>query len=132
MAAKKQVFPKKLGEAVDRLYALREERLVLERQAEELKSQETALKDHLIATFGKSGLEGAAGAVARCSVTQAATASVVDWEALRAWVKKTGAWELLQKRVNDVAYRERLEAGEAVPGVETFMATRVSCTRIKR
>jgi len=45
---------------------------------------------------------------------------VDDWDAFYAFVRKQDAFELLQKRITSTAWRERVDAGQEVPGVGTF------------
>lgn len=127
---KKLAIPKTLGACIDLLYTTREKRLALESEAADVKSNETKIKDHLIATFGKSEMEGARGKVASVSIGSRLVPAVKDWDEVYKYVKKKGAWDLLQKRMSDVAFRERLEAGEEIPGVESFNAVTVSCTKL--
>lgn len=53
---------------------------------------------------------------------------VDDWAALYAHVKKTGAFELLQRRVSTEAWRERLDAGAPVPGTTGFQRVAIKFT----
>jgi hypothetical protein len=55
---------------------------------------------------------------------------VADWDKLYAFVKKTGSFDLLQRRLTDSAIQERWEAGKSVPGVETFNAVSVSINKV--
>jgi hypothetical protein len=43
---------------------------------------------------------------------------VGDWGALYAYIKTTGAWELLHKRISQTAIRERWQEGTDVPGIK--------------
>ena len=88
-------FPSKLGACVDKAYTLRAERLEIEKQAEELKKQEAALKDHIIATFSKADIDGAKGKVASASVTRSVKGNVKDWPAVYAYIEKNDAWDLM-------------------------------------
>ena len=123
-------FPTKLGACVDMAYTLRAERLEIEKQAEEVKAKETALKDHIIATFSKADIDGAKGKVASASVTRSVKASVKDWPTVQKWIEDHDAWDLMERRLNNKAYRDRLEAGESIPGVEPFDVITLSLTKI--
>ena len=46
-------------------------------------------------------------------------------------ISRTKAWHLLQRRVSDPAYRELLELGKKVPGVEPFNKRTLSVTTTK-
>ena len=121
--------PKTLGACVDVLYRMREERLAVEKTVDALKNEETAMRDYIINTFSKSDIEGAKGKVASCSVIRKTVAQVEDWDKLYNYIEKNKAWDLLQRRVSDTAFRERLEAEETVPGVNPFVVVSLSLTK---
>jgi hypothetical protein len=122
-------FPKTLGQCIDKLYTLRQERKEIERKAEAVKEKESALERHIIESFSKTDLDGARGTVAVAGLSQATVPTVKDWDALYKYVKKHNAFDLLQKRVSATAYRERLDVKEVVPGVEPFITTKLSLTK---
>jgi hypothetical protein len=43
--------------------------------------------------------------------------NVKNWDEVWAFIQKTGSFDLLQKRLNDKAAKERFENDDAVPGV---------------
>ncbi len=122
-------FPKTLGACIDRAYTVRRERLAVEEKAKKLKAQETALKDHVIKTFPKGDLEGATGRIASASIGRTVVAHVLDWNKFMQWVGRTRAYDMVKRSVNDAAYRSRLDAEEAVPGVEPFHVTKLHVTK---
>lgn len=123
-------FPKSLGGCADRLYSIRQLRLGKQKEVEALEEEERALREHIINTLPKSEASGVAGKVARVSVVTKKVPQVQDWDKLYAHVKKTGAFELLQRRVADGAVKERWDQGKEVPGVITFNATTVSINKL--
>lgn len=54
--------------------------------------------------------------------------NVCDWDVFYAFVKKHNAFELLQRRVTATAWRERVEAGKPVPGIESFNRVHLKLT----
>ena len=132
MATKKGVvkIPKSLGEAVDLFYTLRQQRLEVEKRADEIKEQETALSEYLSTTFGKDKLNGASGKVGTVRVKQVQVPRVKDWDKFWGYVFKTRDTALLQKRCNDAAFRELWAAGKKVPGVDKFEFDKVSVTKL--
>lgn len=127
---KKYKFPKALGACADKLYQLREARLAKQKEAEAIEAEEKALKEHLINTLPKSEANGVAGKVARVTVVTKPVPQVKDWEKFYAHVKKTGQFELMQRRLSDTAIKERWEAGKSVPGVESFNVVTVSINKV--
>src|SRR5262245_360287 len=118
-------FPKTLGACVDLLYTLQQERLELQRQAEEIGKRESVLKEHLIQTIPKSDATGVAGKLARVTIDSKPVPKVNDWPKFYAYIKKHDAFDLLQRRVGEGAVKERWDAKENIPGVERFNAPKV-------
>lgn len=125
-------WPKTLGACVDKLYSMRQQRLVVQAKVETMKSEESALQDHVLNNFKKDEVEGAKGKLASASITRTTVANVTDWEAFYKYIKKNEAWDMLQRRVNDSAYRARLEESVVVPGVEAFGVVKLSITKAGR
>lgn len=123
-------IPKTLGACADLLYQTREARYALQNQAKELEELESALKSHIIDTLPKSEASGVSGKLARVTVKEKVTPQAEDWEALHAYIKKNGAFELMQRRLNNAAIEERLEAGETVPGIVMFHNKTVSINKV--
>lgn len=124
------VPPETLGACADLLYKLKAERLAAQKVVEALEVRESALKTHIINTLPKSDASGVAGKVARVTVVTKQVPQVCDWGKLYAYVKRTGQFELLQRRVSDAAVKERWENGKAVPGVDAFTAVSVSLNKL--
>lgn len=123
-------FPAKLGACVDMAYTLRAERLEIEKQAEEVKAKESALKDHIIATFSKADIDGAKGKVASASITRSVKGNVKDWPSVWGYIVDHDAYDLMERRLNNKAYRDRLAGGETIPGTEPFDVVSLSLTKI--
>lgn len=130
MSEIKYKFPKALGACADKLYQLREARLAKQKETDAIEAEEKALKEHLINNLPKSDASGVAGKVARVTVVTKPTPQVKDWDAFYKYVKKSGEFELMQRRLSDTAIRERWDAGKKVPGVESFNVTTVSINKV--
>lgn len=126
----KYKFPKALGACADKLFELRDKRLAEQKKVDEIAAEETALKNHLIENLPKSEASGVAGKLARVTVVTKQVPQVKDWDAFYRYVKKTGSFDLMQKRLTDAAIKERWEAGKEVPGVEHFNAVSVSINKV--
>lgn len=123
-------FPKQLGACADKLYELRQKRLEMQKEVDKVAAEEAALKEHIINTLPKSEASGVAGKLARVTVVTKQIPQVKDWDAFYKYVKKTGQFDLMQRRITDAAIKERWEAGKEVPGVEHFNAVSVSINKI--
>lgn len=122
--------PKSLGACADRLYELRQQRLTVQKEVDKLAAEEAALREHIINTLPKSEASGIAGKLARVTVVTKQVPQVKDWDAFYKFVKKTGSFDLLQRRLTDQAIKERWEAGKEVPGVEHFNAVSISLNKV--
>lgn len=109
-----------LGALVDKLYALNTARAELTQKEKDLKAQIAQLEGVILEKFSKNDLSGAAGKVAKLSVTTKVSANVEDWDLLYTYIAKEDAWDLLQRRVSSTAYAARLEEGIEVPGTTKF------------
>ncbi len=125
--------PKTLGACIDLLYAWEHERAEVVRRGEALKARETLLETHILNTFSKADLEGAAGKVAKINVLRPVVPQVEGdgkgWPKLYTYIVRTKSFDLLQKRLSISAVRERWEAGKIVPGVSKFTAVSLSVTK---
>lgn len=129
-------LPKKIGDCIDLAYAARAERLALQKEMEEklekLKAREAEIEKHIIDTFDVNAINGAKGNLASASVSLSAYPTVPEgnWPGVWKWIAKHDAWDLARRQLNEKAFRERLEAGQKIPGVETFQKKKLSLTKI--
>ena len=123
-------MPKTLGACADMFYDLRNQRLTVERQAAEIGRDEAALKDHIIRLLPKDDATGVRGKVAQASIDTKKKPTPEDWTKIRKFIKRTGDFDLLQRRLNDKAVESRWEAGEEIPGVGSFNVVTLSCTKL--
>jgi len=115
---KKLAFPKNPGQALEIIAALRAQREGFEAQAAAVKSQEDAIREWLKAAMEQLGLPGVKGSTLGATLSEVTSPQVTDWAKLYAYIKKTGDFELLHRRVGATAWAERVAAGKSVPGVE--------------
>lgn len=123
------VLPASAAECADLLYKARERRLEIQRECDRVETLEKQIKNWFVETLPVSQT-GVAGRVARVQIEVSRQPCVDDWDKLYAHVKRTGNFELLQRRLNDGAVKERWENKAEVPGVGTFNVKKVSCTRL--
>jgi hypothetical protein len=123
-------MPKTLALCADELYKTREARLAAQKAVDALQEKESAIKEHLINNLPKSDASGVAGKLARVTIVTKVIAQVKDWDVFYKYVKKTGAFDLMQRRLTDTAVKERWDNGKEVPGVEPFNAVTVSINKV--
>jgi hypothetical protein len=123
------VMPESMGGCADAYFATRNLRLAMDKEAAKLKAREIEIANHIINNLPK-GDTGAAGRVARASITSKVVAQVKDWDLFWGYVFKMKDPSLLQRRVSDPAVAERWDNGKTVPGVEPFTVIGVSVTKL--
>jgi hypothetical protein len=132
--APKTKMPKTLGECIDLAYAARAERLAYQKYHEdkiaEMKARENEIEEYILARFAKQDIEGARGSTATATVSRMTVPQVTDWTKVHDYIVEHEAWDLMEKRMARLAYRDRLEAGEVIPGTEPFVKVQLSLTRI--
>lgn len=123
-------FPKAMGACADKIYMLRQERLKAQKIVDEIEAEEKALKVHIIDNLPKSEQTGASGQIANVRVVNKDVPVVQDLDALYEYIRKTKRTDLLQKRLNEGAINEILDAGKTVPGIGVFKAVTLSVTKV--
>lgn len=124
-------LPKTPAACADLLYKTREQRLKLQKEAEELESLEKAIKEFLIDTLPKSDAAGITGKLVRVTIVPKSMPQVKDWDEFWKFVKsKKGGMHFMQKRISTQAIEELLDSGIEVPGVEVFNYKSVSLNKV--
>lgn len=117
---KKYKFPKTIGECLKHLAKLRAQQLKLAAQLKPFVDEDAALREHLIETFTKEELKSARGSGIALSYYTTAVPVVEDPDKFMAFATKKKNWDLLSASCKSDAWRARLEAGKAVPGVTKY------------
>lgn len=106
------------AELVDSIYSVNETIKDHESSIAVLKADVERKMDRLRLLVEGTGLTEVAGARARATFGLKSVPHVVDWQSLYAYIKESGAWEMLHKRIGVTAWQERINMGLHVPGVE--------------
>ena len=123
-------FPKTMGACADKLYELRNKRLLEQKKVDAIAAEETALKEHIIQTLPKSEASGIAGKLARVTVVTKEVPQVEDWDLFYKHIKKTGSFDLMQRGLAAAAIKARWEDGKEVPGVKHFNVVSISMGKV--
>jgi hypothetical protein len=121
----------KLGDKIDRMYAIKQERAELEAQRGVLKEEYDELEQSILTDLDDLGTDTAKTATANVAKSEVVVPVVKSWDDLWAYVKETDSFYLLYKQMTQAPYRELLAAGESVPGVEPFTQVKLSLTKRK-
>lgn len=126
-------IPKTMGACADKLYKLREKRYELGRQIKEIEEEEAAIKKYVIDNLSKQEADGVSGKLANIRVKTENVPTVTDWEAFYKYVTRTKSFDMLQKRINVKAVRERIEDKKdfaSKAGIGSFTTVSVSITKL--
>ena len=124
-------MPAAMGRCADLYHDVRELRLSMEKEVEQIQKRENEIKEHLIENLSKGQDTGAAGLRYRAQIVTKDVVKVNDWAAVHAMIQKTGRFDFLQKRLADKAVAEYMETDKKLlPGTEVVHVPSVSVTKI--
>ena len=121
-----------LGELIDDLYTKRAMRLEAQKKTDEAAAIEAVAKTALIEHLQVIGLSKASGSLATASIKSVTIPKVQDWTEIHNWIRVNDRFDMLHKRISEVAWRETLEAGILVPGTEPQDDIKLSLTKASR
>lgn len=122
-------IPKSLAAVADLYAKTKEERLLLDKQAQSKKDEETLLKDHLISKL-QGEQTGVAGKFCRVQAITKLVPQAQDWEAFwKDFNPKTDS-DLVQRRLSVTAVNERWDAGKKVSGVVAVHVVDLSVSKL--
>lgn len=121
-----------LGESIDRLYEARAARLAKAKEVKDLQAAETLAKTEVLKLLGESGLEKASGKLATVGILKDDVPFIKDWEEVYKYIKANDRFDLIQKRIGVLAWRDLFKDGILVPGTEAAVDTDLSLTKSTR
>lgn len=121
-----------LGELIDDLYEKRADRLNAQRKVDEAKTLEDTAKVALIDELKVLGLAKASGSLATVGIKSIVLPRVTDWDPFYAWIKDNDRFDLLHKRVSELAWRDAYTDGMLIPGTEAIDDVKLSLTKSSR
>lgn len=138
MTFKPPKLPASIGLCADLYHDVRELRLAMEKEVEEVQAFERAVHEHVLANLSKGADTGAAGLRYRAQRTEKKVPKIrtdddnpnVGWPQFWDYVVANRRFDLVQKRLADKAITDMWAAGETVPGVESMTVPGLSITKI--
>lgn len=122
--------PATLGALIDAIHTKREEKRLVEEDVKKIDAEISDLEKQIMEALDAQGITQSKGAKASVSITSSVVADVQDWDAFWPYVAKNKFWHLVQRRVSDPSYRELLEQGKKVPGVQPFTRRKLNLRSI--
>lgn len=117
--------------AVDEYRAIRDVRLAMEKEVDRVKERETAIKKSLVDNIPKD-TAGLFGLKFKAQITtkSEARAAPEGWPSIHAWIRQTGRFDLLEKRLVSSVALELGSLGTPVPGTVKVNIPDVSVTKV--
>lgn len=110
-----------VGALIDELTRIRSDLEELAEQEAALKREKTEVEGLLLAAMDAQGVTSLRGSKATVSVSEKMLAQVEDWEKVYQFIKRTGSWQLMERRIAHAAFRELLDTrGTPIPGLGSF------------
>lgn len=109
-----------LGESIDRLYELKQEKAELNRQIKDLDDQYAEIEANVLAQLNELGVETGKSGTASATVSRSIVPNVDDWDAFYNYIVESNQPYLLERRPSVTAFRDLTQAGESIPGVSSY------------
>lgn len=119
----------RIGTMIDRYILLDDTIREAQAEVDKLKKKRTDMEEDIIQRFSKEEINSARGNRGQLTRSDVDVPKITDWTKFHSYVKRHNAFELMHKRVTAEAYRERIDAGKKVPGVEEFTVIKLSIAR---
>lgn len=118
--------PQSLGAMIDRMAELRAQRRDLTKEVDELTKQMAGLEEMIIAKLDSEDLGSSRGRTATATISEDVVPQIEDWDQVYEYIKENDAFYLLQRRMTVTVYRELIEAGGELPGVNPLKKRSIS------
>ena len=115
-----------INKLLDELADVRGQVKSLQEQERELKRRQSDIEFSLVSQLEDQGVDRVGNNVCTVSIKKEIVPTVEDWDQVHQHIIDTKQFELLQKRMSSVAFRELLTMGMNVPGVKPTELTRIN------
>lgn len=130
LAAEQPEQPKLTTEQLmDSMIAISDERREIKKREKVLIGEYRDLEAAFLAQLDEQGAKRAGTTAGTATITENILPTIKDWDALTNYIIENGATHLLQRRVSSAAFRELLDAGIEIPGVEAYTQRQISLRR---
>ena len=106
-----------LPDLVDNYISLRAQRLALDKEAASLKETEDDIYKVIVSKMRDEGMSVLGAKNGFVKLKESEEPVPTDWPALYDYIKATGSFEFLHKRIATLAIKEHVETGEEIPGI---------------
>jgi hypothetical protein len=109
----------------------RARRLAEQKKVDELAVEERRLKDQLVGAIRATKAKSIGDNDYVYALVPRMEPTPENWPKLYQYIQKTGSFDLLYRRINPAAVKERWEEGVRIPGVSKFPVEELSRTKAK-
>jgi len=120
----------KLNDKIDEMFVLRERKRARETEIKEINAKISECEKWLLGRLSEVGTTTARGLRASITVTESLVPQIEDWGKVSDWVKENDAIYLLHRRISVGPWKELLDAGEEVPGINPFKKTGIALRKL--
>lgn len=107
----------KLNELIDKLSSIRQRRAEISAEDKQLSQDAAKLEANIMSELTTVGITKAeADSGNSVTMKQTSYPTITDWPMFYKHVQETNGFDLLHKRLSNVAFRDRWEAGAVIPG----------------
>jgi hypothetical protein len=106
-----------LPDLINQYISVRAQRLAKDAESMEIKEFEDVLKNAIISKYKEQGIKTLGSTNGIVKMTTLIEPVAQDWVPIWAYIRETGQFDLLHKRLANLAVKERWEAGVELPGV---------------
>ena len=115
-----------INKLLDELADVRGQVKSLQEQERELKRRQSDIEISLVSQLEDQGVDRVGNNACTVSIKKEIVPTVEDWDQVHQHIIDTKQFELLQKRMSSVAFRELITMGMNVPGVKPTELTRIN------
>lgn len=125
-----QNSPMQLGDKIERMATLREEKRQLNAQISEINEEYNDLEAAILDELDQQGTRMSGSSRHRVGISEQTVPNVTDWEAVHEWAKNHDALYVFERRLASAPWRELHDGGQLIPGTEPFTRRKISLTKI--
>lgn len=122
---------KRLDEIIDEMFAVRARKRKLEAKVKDADAEYAELASEFIQTAKSAGTDYARGKLASASITKQLVPQARDWDEIYDYIRENDAMYLLHRRISAGAWKELLDSGTDVPGIEAYEKETVSLRELR-
>jgi len=121
----------KIDDKIDEMYMLRERKKGLEAQIKEVADDILKCQEWLLTRYKEVGTTTSRGKLASATVSESIVPNITDWGAISDWIIENDGVYLVHRRISAGPWKELLDAGTEVPGIEPYTKTTISLRKLK-